>query len=69
MIIEKLATCDSSKVIDVVKSLVPDATCLLNIGSELSMLLPSDATMEFAPLFEALESMYTIIIIPTHVSM
>ena len=57
MVIEKAPTCDSTKVVDIVKSIVPDGKCVLDIGAELSFILPSQATSSFPSLFEELECM------------
>ena len=57
MVIEKAPTCDSIKVVDIVKSLVHGGKCVLDAGAELSFILPSQATASFPSLFEELECM------------
>ena len=59
MVIEKGRTCDSIKVIDIVKSTVRGGKCVLDAGAELSFILPSQATSSFPSLFQKLECMYT----------
>ena len=55
MVIEKSAVCNSVKVVDIVKSIVHGAKCVLDAGAELSLILPSQATSSFPALFERLE--------------
>lgn len=70
MIIEKAPSCDSNKVISLVKDLVPGAQCVLDAGAELSLILPTEQTRFFPQLFNELEgtvySTCTIYIHKTH---
>ena len=53
--VEKEPHCDSAKVVEMVKSIVNGAEQVTDVGAELSLILPSDATGCFSALFDALE--------------
>ncbi len=46
----------SNKIINIVKSFIPDAKLNSNINSEICFLLPSSESSKFSKLFECLES-------------
>ena len=58
MVIEKAPSCNSIEVVNIVKSLVPGGKCVVDAGAELSLILPSQQTAKFPPLFEKLECTY-----------
>ena len=49
------STTQSNKIIDLVKSLVPNTQLNSNINSEISFVLPTEETSKFSKLFECLE--------------
>ena len=55
MTIVKEGSCDPSQVENVVKSLVPQAEQVTDVGAELSYILPSSSTQLFPELFDKLE--------------
>ena len=63
MVIEKAPSCNSIEVVNIVKSLVPGGKCVVDAGAELSLILPSQQTANFPPLFEKLECTYDIVYI------
>ena len=52
----KDAVCESSRVEQLVKTFVPDAEQVTDVGAELSFILPSSSTPSFPDLFDRLES-------------
>ena len=56
MTIVKDRSCDSSQVEKLVRSLVPKAEQVTDVGAELSYILPSSATPSFPELFDRLET-------------
>ena len=56
MTIVKSTSCDSSQVEQLVRSLVPKAEQVTDVGAELSYILPSSATPSFPKLFDRLET-------------
>ena len=62
MVIEKAPSCNSIEVVNIVKSLVPGGKCVVDAGAELSLILPSQQTAKFPPLFEKLECTYVRIL-------
>ena len=48
--------CDSSKIEQLIKSLVPKAEQVTDVGADLSYILPSSATPSFPELFDRLET-------------
>ena len=55
MTIVKEASCSSSRVAEVVQSMVSQAEQVTDVGAELSFILPSSATPHFPQLFDTLE--------------
>ena len=58
MTIVKETTCDSSQVEGLIKSMVPQAEQVTDVGAELSFILPSNSTAQFPDLFDTLEGGY-----------
>ena len=56
MTVVKKNLCDSSKIEQLIKNLVPKAEQVTNVGAELSYILPSSATPSFPELFNKLET-------------
>ena len=56
MTVVKKNSCDSSKIEKLMKSLVPKAKQVTDVGAELSYILPSSATPSFPKLFDRLET-------------
>ena len=56
MTIVKASSCDSSQVEKLVKSLVPQAEQVTDVGAELSYILPSSSTPSFPELFDKIEA-------------
>ena len=57
MTVVKEPNCVSSKVEDLVRSYVPTAEQVTDVGAELSFILPSSATAKFPELFDSLDGM------------
>ena len=55
MTIVKEPNCVSSEVESLIKSFIPDAKQVTDVGAELSFILPSNATPQFPELFDSLE--------------
>ena len=49
-------SCDSSRIEQLVKSFVPEAERVTDVGAELSFILPSSSTPSFPNLFDKLEA-------------
>ena len=58
MIIVKEANCVSSRVEKLIRSLVPLAKKITDVGAELSFMLPSNATAQFPELFDSLDGLF-----------
>jgi ATP-binding cassette subfamily A (ABC1) protein 3 len=56
MTVVKKSSCDSSQLDRLIKSLVPRAEQVTDVGAELSYILPSSATPSFPELFDRLET-------------
>ena len=56
MTVVKRNLCDSSKIEQLIKNLVPKAEQVTDVGAELSYILPSSATPSFPELFNKLET-------------
>ena len=56
MTVVKDNSCDSSQVKNLVKSLVPAAEQITDVGAEISYILPSSSTPSFPQLFDTLEA-------------
>ena len=56
MTVVKKSSCDSSKIEQLIKNLVPKAEQVTDVGAELSYILPSSATSSFPELFDRLET-------------
>ena len=65
MTIVKEATCDSSQVESLIKSMVPQAEQVTDVGAELSFILPSNSTAQFPDLFDTLEGEYCMVAFAT----
>ncbi len=59
MVVVKGSECDSAKVSQLVKSHVPGAQQVTDVGAELSFVLPSTSSAEFPGLFDAIEGTCT----------
>ncbi len=55
MVVVKESECDSAKVSQLVKSHVPGAQQVTDVGAELSFVLPSTSSAGFPELFDAIE--------------
>ena len=58
LIFEKAPTCDSARVVDLIKCHVPGMRCVVDTGVELSFTLPSQNSKSFPALFYELEGMF-----------
>ena len=55
----KDVSCNSSRVEQLVKSFVPEAEQVTDVGAELSFILPSSSTPSFPDLFDKMEASKT----------
>lgn len=55
MTIVKSASCDPAQIGSLIRSKVPNAEQVTDVGAELTFILPSDATPSFPDLFDSLE--------------
>ncbi len=60
MSVEKIPSCDSAQVTELVKHFVREAEQVSDVGAELSFILPSSSTSSFPALFDSMEGMVLV---------
>ncbi len=63
MTLVKQPLCNAFKIESLVKSFVPLAEKVANIGMELSFILPTKTASEFPNLFDKLESKFNVVVV------